>query len=63
MQNKDSATPDYIDQSQAQWPSIEFQYRMYVGGITYSKLEQQVRLAPQCLYISLVIHTLDYVSC
>ena len=27
---------------------------MYVGGKTYSELEQQIRLASQCLYISLV---------
>ena len=40
IQNEDSATPDYIDRSQAQWPSIEFQYRMYVGGITYGELER-----------------------
>ena len=28
---------------------------MYVGGITYGELEQQIRLAPQCPYISLVL--------
>ena len=53
---KKSATPNYIDQSQARWPSIEFQYRMYVGGKAYSELEQQIRLTPQCLYISLVFN-------
>ena len=40
MQNKDSAILDYTDQSQARWPSIKFQYKMYVGGITCGELER-----------------------
>ena len=47
MQKKNSANPEYMDQSQARWPSIKFQYKMYVyiGGITYGELEHQIRLA------------------
>ena len=36
---------------------------MYVSGIMYGELEQHIRLAPQCLYISLVRpDQINYVS-